>query len=129
MQRRIYLASKNDDKKKVRDLQRQLVRSYSAIVQTVHRVTVINKEKITPCIDGFKATNDEKRGVLFDIILNENIKNHRPKPAYRTYIPKKNGKIRSLGIPPIKDRVYQEIRRMALEPEWGATRWFSFLCH
>ena len=120
LQKRIYLASKNGDKKKVRDLQRQLVRSYSAIVQAVHRVTVINKGKITPGIDGFKATNDKKRGALVDIILNENIKNHRPKPAYRTYIPKKNGKMRSLGIPTIKDRIYQEILRMALEPEWEA---------
>ena len=35
-------------------------------------------------------------------------KKHRPKPAYRTYILKKNGKMGSLGIPTIKDRVYQE---------------------
>ncbi len=120
LQRRIYLASKNGDKKKVRDLQRQLVRSYSATVQAVHRVTVINKGKSTPGIDGFKATNNEERGILVDILLNENIKHHRPKPAYRTYIPKKNGKMRSLGIPTIKDRVYQEILRLAIEPEWEA---------
>ncbi|MBQ3298642.1 MAG: group II intron reverse transcriptase/maturase [Bacilli bacterium] len=120
LQRRIYLASKNGDKKKVRDLQRQLVRSYSATVQAVHRVTVINKGKLTPGIDGFKATNDKQRGMLVDKILSENIKKHRPKPAYRTYIPKKNGKMRSLGIPTIKDRVYQEILRLALEPEWEA---------
>ena len=120
MQRRIYRASKNGDKKKVRDLQRQLVRSYSATIQAVHRVTVINKGKLTPGIDGFKATNDKQRGILVDKILSENIKKHRPKPAYRTYIPKKNGKMRSLGIPTIKDRVYQEILRLALEPEWKA---------
>ena len=129
LQRRIYLASKNNDKKKVRDLQRQLVMSYSAAIQAVHRVTVINKGKLTPGIDGFKATTNKERGMLVDKILSENIKKHRPKPAYRTYIPKKNGKMRSLGIPTIKDRVYQEILRLALEPEWGATRWFSFLCH
>lgn len=120
LQRRIYLASKNGDKKKVRDLQRQLVMSYSATVQAVHRVTVVNKGKLTPGIDGFKATNNKERGKLVDIILSENIKHHRPKPAYRTYIPKKNGKMRSLGIPTIKDRIYQEILRMALEPEWEA---------
>jgi RNA-directed DNA polymerase len=46
-----------------------------------------------------------------------NIKLHAPKPTYRKYIEKKNGKLRSLGIPVIKDRIYQEIIRMALEPQ------------
>ena len=117
---RLIRPSKNDDKKKVRDLQRQLVMSYSATIQAVHRVTVINKGKLTPGIDGFKATTNKERGMLVDKILSENIKKHRPKPAYRTYIPKKGGKMRSLGIPTIKDRVYQEILRLALEPEWEA---------
>ena len=33
---------------------------------------------------------------------------------------KKNGKLRPLGIPTIKDRVYQNIVRNALEPQWEA---------
>ena len=120
LQERIYRASKDNDKKKVRDLQRQLMRSFSALVKAVDRVTRENKGKSTPGIDGFKATTNKARGELVDMLKNSNMKLHRPKPAFRTYIPKKNGKVRSLGIPTIKDRIYQEVIRMALEPEWEA---------
>ena len=120
LQKRIYRASKDNDKKKVRDLQRQLMRSNSALLKAINRVTKENKGKSTPGIDGFKATSDRARGKLFDMLKKEKMKLHKPKPAYRKYIPKKNGKLRSLGIPTIKDRIYQEIIRMALEPEWEA---------
>ena len=102
LQKRIYRASENDDKKKVRDLQRQLMRSNSALLKAINRVTKENKGKFTPGIDGFKATSDKARGELFDMLKSEKMKNHRPKPAFRKYIPKKNGKLRSLGIPTIK---------------------------
>lgn len=96
------------------------MRSKSALVKAVDRVTRVNKGKSAPGIDGFKATNDKARGELVDMLRSSNMKFHRPKPAFRKYIPKKNGKKRSLGIPTIKDRVYQEIIRMAMEPEWEA---------
>ena len=120
LQNRIYRASKKGDEKKVRDLQRQLMNSYSALVLAIDRVTKKNKGKNTPGIDGFKATTNKARGQLIDELKRKNMKFHRPKPAYRTYIPKKNGKMRSLGIPTIKDRIYQEIIRLALEPAWEA---------
>ena len=93
------------------------MRSESAILIAVKRVTQTNKGKKTPGIDGKVIRTDKQRGKLVDKLKSRNIAKHIPKPAYRHYIRKKNGKLRPLGIPTIIDRVYQEIIRIALEPQ------------
>ena len=77
LQKRIYRASKNNDKKKVRDLQRQLMRSNSCLLKAINKVTKENKGRFTPGIDGFKATSDKARGELFDMLKNEKMKLHK----------------------------------------------------
>lgn len=50
-----------------------------------------------------------------NIIASLKDESYQPKPARRTYIPKKNGKMRPLGIPSFGDRLLQEVIRMILE--------------
>jgi retron-type reverse transcriptase len=60
-------------------------------------------------IDGF---NIDK---VNTIIANLRQETYRPHPVRRTYIPKKNGKLRPLGIPSFTDKLVQEVARMLLQ--------------
>lgn len=60
-------------------------------------------------IDGMSLTRITN---LIDLLRSEA---YQPKPAQRVYIPKKNGKMRPLGIPSFDDKLVQEVLRMILE--------------
>ena len=118
LRQRIFRAEQLGQKRKVRKLQRLMIRSKSNLLLSIKRVTQINKGKKTAGVDGEIALNPNERLVLYNLLKEYNIKHIRPKPAKRVYIPKKNGKKRPLGIPVIKDRIFQNIVKNALEPQW-----------
>nr|WP_252285540.1 group II intron reverse transcriptase/maturase [Priestia megaterium] len=92
--------------------------SKANLLLSIRRVTQQNNGKRTPGVDGYTASNPNERIKLYQQLVKCNVFQHRPKPAKRMFIPKKNGKLRPLGIPTMRDRVYQNVVKNALEPQW-----------
>ena len=105
------------DKRRVRQLQKTLMNSWSNKVLAVRRVTQDNRGKKTAGVDGVKALSPEAR-----IHLTGQLKlTGKSQPTRRVWIPKpgKDEK-RPLGIPTMYDRALQGVVKAALEPEWEA---------
>src|SRR5262245_63968266 len=112
LQRRIVQAQQQGQKRKVRALQFILTRSYSARCLAVRRVTE-NSGRRTPGVDGRKFdTPQEKAQAVVELSTEE----YKPQPLKRAFIPKRNGKLRLLGIPTMQDRARQALHLLALEP-------------
>jgi RNA-directed DNA polymerase len=118
LRQRIFQATRQFDWRRVRNLQRLLLKSYSNVLLAVRRVTQINAGKRTPGIDKLLVKTGLAKATLVDA-LKQWIP-WQPLAARRVYIPKSNGKRRSLGIPSIIDRCLQAMVKTALEPCWEA---------
>src|SRR5256884_5961702 len=120
IQKRIYRASQRGNIRAVHKLQKLLMKSQSARLLAVRRVTQENQGKKTAGIDGVKSVKPVERSVMANQIHPKNWKDLSP-PVRRVWIPKpgKSDK-RPLGIPVMVERARQHLAKLALEPEWEA---------
>ena len=118
LRQRLFRAAQAGEHRKVRSLQKLMLRSYSNILMSVRRVTQVNAGKNTPGVDKLVVKTPQARGRLVDDLAA--FQPWKSKPVRRVYIPKSNGKQRPLGIPTVMDRCFQAMVKNALEPEWEA---------
>ena len=116
IQRRIYDASLNGDKKCVKDLQKRLVGLTGAKFLAVKRVSQDKGKKRTAGMDGKAWLNHTERMELVHGLKID----AKADAVRRVWLAAPDGRQTSYGIPTMKDRAKQTLVRMALEPEWEA---------
>jgi RNA-directed DNA polymerase len=114
LQIRIAKATRDQDWRRVKALQRFLVNSYSAKALAVKRVSE-NDGKRTPGVDGEIWTTPEAKWRAIQRLDSRGL---RPQPLRRVYIPKRGSTTekRPLGIPVMIDRAHQALHLQGLEP-------------
>ena len=121
LRQRIFTASQAGDLKRVRNLQKLMLRSRANTLVSVRRVTERNAGRKTAGVDGKVVLLPAAKVELVDWVQH-NTEPWQARPVKRVYIPKRGstGKRRPLGIPVIVDRCLQARVVNALEPEWEA---------
>ena len=112
LQARIVKATQMGRHNKVKALQWLLTHSFSGKALAVKRVTE-NKGKNTPGVDKVTWKNPQAKIAAIESLKR---RGYAPLPLRRVMIPKKNGKMRPLGIPAMKCRAQQALYLLALEP-------------
>ena len=119
LRQRIFTATQAGDWKKVRNLQKLMLRSRANALASVRRVTEINAGRKTAGVDRRLVVDDQDKAKMA-AWLQHGAAAWTPRPVKRVFIPKAGGKRRGLGIPVIADRCLQALTVTALEPEWEA---------
>lgn len=117
LQNRIYKAAKDNAHKTVHRLQKLLLKSKSAKLIAVRKVTQDNRGRKTAGIDGKAELEPAERMELASKLRLDG----KAQPVRRVMIPKPGkAENRPLGIPTMADRAKQALAKLALEPEWEA---------
>lgn len=112
LQVRIAKAIKSGHYSKAKALQWILTHSFYAKLLAIKRVTQ-NKGKNTPGVDHVILKTPKQKMQAVESLKRRGYKHS---PLRRIYIPKKNGKLRPLGIPTKTDLAQQALHLLALEP-------------
>lgn len=112
LQARIVKAVKAKHFHKAKALLHLISRSFYGKLLAILRVTT-NKGGQTAGVDNILWDTPGKRWKAINMLSS---KGYKAKPLRRKSIPKKNGKLRHLGIPTMRDRALQALYKLALEP-------------
>ncbi|WP_246608669.1 group II intron reverse transcriptase/maturase [Paenibacillus agaridevorans] len=105
-------------------------RRFHALYDKVYRMDIlweawrrVQANKGSAGVDGKTLSDIERQGEYFFLLechrlLKEG--RYHPQPVRRHYIPKKDGKMRPLGIPTVRDRVIQMATKLVVEPIFEA---------